>query len=126
MTLSEKLTPIGEKFNLGKGVLPAVQKFLQSLRKQDIISAPLLSRKAKISVSLAEKLLPELVNIGVLTYFIVVACDNPDLDGDQIEHYQTFNSLKEFAQFSNSIPCPVCDCGFPFGTKARIGFKVAK
>lgn len=102
-----------------------LEKFLSGLRKQDVISPSLLSRHSSVTIEQAEEILPELVNAGILTYFIIVACKNPDIDDVQAAHYQTFNSLKEFAQFSTMKPCPVCGyCGSEYDSaNAKIGYK---
>ncbi|KLU61430.1 hypothetical protein CEB3_c21090 [Peptococcaceae bacterium CEB3] len=122
----EKLVPIGEKYNLNEQAVRAIMAFLSKLKKQNVITAPLMSRKTSIPFSKVETILPELVNEGILTYFIVVACENPDIDDGQAEHYQHFNSLKDYVRFLGATPCPVCDCGYPFGKSARIGYKIAR
>ena len=123
--LSQKLAPIGEKFNLKTESLQNLGQFLMTLRKQDVITGTLLARKVGINREQAEEILPELVNEGLLDYFIIVLCQNPDLETGT-EHYQKFNSLREFTQFMSSQPCPVCDCGYEYGgNDVKVGFKLA-
>jgi hypothetical protein len=113
---------------LSGNAINSVHEFLKKLRKEDIITVTLLSTKAKLNSEIAQSLLTELVNEGVLEYFIIVACSNPETRqfGD-VQHYRQFSSLREYNEFSKGSICPLCECGYDYDFKhAKIGFRLKR
>ena len=126
MVLSKSLTVIKSKLNLDHEVVNDLEKFLKELRKQDIITSTLLSRKISVRVETAENILAELVNENILNYFIIVACTNPNSNIiEDSGHYRQFNSLTEYNNFSKGEECPICGCGYKYDIKhIKVGFKI--
>lgn len=126
MMLSEKLGVI-KRYLDSEEKVNSVIKVLSRLRKSDVITTTLLSRKAKISTDEAGGILAALVDEKVLEFFIIVDCINPDTRKEgEIHHYKHFSSIREFNDFSIKEECPLCECGAKYDLEnAKIGFKLA-
>lgn len=125
MMSSEKFVVINKYLN-SKEKVDSVVSVLSGLRKSDVITSTLLSRKAKINIDEARKILSALVDEKILEFFIIVDCINPDnRQEDVINHYQYFSSIREFNDFSIKEKCPLCECGAKYDLEnAKIGFKL--
>lgn len=100
-----------------------IEKFLIALRKDDIVSSSLFSRKCSLSSELAKRILIDLVDMNILDYFIIVPCSNPI---ENTEHYMTFHSLEAVNEYlSKQEICPVCNNSDAQVDQSRmkIGFK---
>lgn len=128
MSLSEKLIPIKKKFSLTNEAIIKMGTFIEQLRKHDIITSSLFARKVGVSIKQSDSILPELVNIGILDFFIIAVCKNPDnADFYEAEHYKLFYSLNDVNKFSIQKPCPLCDCGYSYDfSNLKVGFRLKR
>ena len=93
-----------------------IRKELLSLRPSDIITSYRLARNVSIEYSLAQDLLVDLVNEGILSVVIVVGCVN-----DEYSHSQFFYSFDDYYA-ANGRMCKECEQPLDFN-KAKIGFR---
>lgn len=125
--LSERLGVIKRYLN-SEEKANSVIEVLSRLRKSDVITTTLLSRKAKITTDEAGKILAALVDQKILEFFIIVECINPNTRQEgEIHHYKYFSSIREFNDFSIKEECLLCECGAKYDLKnAKIGFRLAR
>ena len=105
-----------------------VENFLKSIRKTDIVTSISMSLATGIDIDESKNILALLASKGVLKFFIVVECTNPDIrNEDDIHHYIRFESIEEFNNFSTKEYENLCDCGYEYDFKnAKVGFKICR
>ncbi len=100
-----------------------IEYVINTLRKDDVISSSLFARRCSLSIELAKKILADLVDFGILEYFIIAPCSNKI---ENSEHYITFDSLVEVNQYINKASkCPICnnDQSIIDFEKIKIGYR---
>lgn len=113
----EKLTNIVGKYKLPDSKVVILDETIKCLRKSDVLTKSLLSRKLIIDVNIAEEILIELVNKKVLELLIYVECE-----GEEYQHGKWFYSLEEYYNSSSDELCQECDALFDF-QHAKVGFR---
>ncbi len=94
-----------------------MKKELLSLRPSDVLTTNKLARDIDLTLELAESLLADLVNEGMLNVILVASCINEDYS-----HSQMFFSFEEFYSAKSNMKCP--DCGESMDFKnVKIGFR---
>lgn len=113
----EKLTNIVGKYKLPDSKVVILDETIKCLRKSDVLTKSLLSRKLIIDVNIAEEILIELVNKKILELLIYVECE-----GEEYQHGKWFYSLEEYYNSSADEFCQECDALFDF-QHAKVGFR---
>ncbi|MGG0794520.1 hypothetical protein ABE137_11005 [Brevibacillus laterosporus] len=111
---------IKQELLLSDSVYKKSQDVFKRLKPFDTLTTGVFSRKTDLSFEMAERVLVECVNKGVLSIVIVVPCSK------DAEHPPlVLNSLKEFTTYvSNrrSSLCTCCESEYDYDN-ARIAFK---
>lgn len=123
--LSKKLEVIKNLLNCDDKKANSILTQIDNLMSNDVITATLLSRKQRITIEQSNLILKFLVDEGILQFFIVVECINPDNHKiNEVHHFKVFNSLGELNEFTKDNKCNLCGCGYSYDIKnAKIGFK---
>ena len=123
--LSRRLEVIKSLLNGDEEKAKKIDVQIDNLMSSDVITATLLSRKQKITIDQSNLILKFLVDEGILRFFIVVECINPDNEKiNEVHHFKYFNSLGELNSFIKDNQCKLCGCGYSYDiNNAKIGFR---
>lgn len=104
---------IKSEFLLDDQVYDQSLELFKKLKPSDTLTTGVYSRRTRLPFELAEKVLIECVNKGILQIQILVTCKEYLKE----HNVYTFNSLREFSEAYNNknvLKCPYCSGSFDF------------